>query len=314
MRSASARTRSSARGSHAIRTQIEAYTRIDDPAFLSDMWAHVQQHNDALIRSLARQSPLTPEELLFIRPVATRRVGRIPLGDFMQRVPALQRGVLGGGPRDGDRRGDAHGGAVDGGHRHPLHKRGRDDRLGGVHRGREPASRSGRAPPPRPARGPPGRPPARARPEAGGGPRGRARAVGAVCSRGRARGGLGARRARAPLGGCLARAGSGRSGSAAHRGAPGRDRRRRARQGGRRRRARRRARGDPGQARRAGNHARDRDEHRPATRGPARGIPRGLRGGRAAAGEGRDPGAAHPAGVRVAHAVWPRDRRPAREP
>jgi sugar diacid utilization regulator len=72
------------KGVHAIRTQVEAYTRIDDPAFLSDMWAHVQQHNDALIRSLARQSPLTPEELLFIRPVATRRVGRIPLGDFMQ--------------------------------------------------------------------------------------------------------------------------------------------------------------------------------------------------------------------------------------
>jgi sugar diacid utilization regulator len=72
-----------AKGIDAIRTQIPAYTRIDDPGFLSDMWAHVHQHNDALIRSLARQSPLTPEELLFIRPVATRRVGRIPLGDFM---------------------------------------------------------------------------------------------------------------------------------------------------------------------------------------------------------------------------------------
>ena len=47
------------------------------------MWDHVQLHNDALLRSLERQSPLTPEELLFIRPVATRRVGRIPLGEFM---------------------------------------------------------------------------------------------------------------------------------------------------------------------------------------------------------------------------------------
>jgi PucR C-terminal helix-turn-helix domain/GGDEF-like domain len=73
-----------AKGVDAIRTQIPSYVGLDDPAFLSDMWDHVHQHNDALIRSLARQSPLTPEELLFIRPVATRRVGRIPLGDFMR--------------------------------------------------------------------------------------------------------------------------------------------------------------------------------------------------------------------------------------
>jgi PucR C-terminal helix-turn-helix domain/GGDEF-like domain len=71
------------RGVTAICTEIAAYTRIDDPAFLADIRAHVHQHNDALLRSLARQSPLTPEELLFVRPVATRRVGRIPLGDFM---------------------------------------------------------------------------------------------------------------------------------------------------------------------------------------------------------------------------------------
>jgi PucR C-terminal helix-turn-helix domain/GGDEF-like domain len=72
------------KGIQAIRTKVNAYTRIDDPAFLADMREHVYLHNDALIRSLARQSPLTPEELLFVRPVATRRVGRIPLGDFMR--------------------------------------------------------------------------------------------------------------------------------------------------------------------------------------------------------------------------------------
>jgi PucR C-terminal helix-turn-helix domain len=71
------------RGVAAIRTEIPAYTRIDDPAFLADVREHVRQHNDALLLSLARQSPLTAEELLFVRPVATRRVGRIPLGDFM---------------------------------------------------------------------------------------------------------------------------------------------------------------------------------------------------------------------------------------
>jgi sugar diacid utilization regulator len=71
------------RGVAAIRAEIPAYTRIEDPAFLADIRDHVHQHNDALLRSLARQSPLTAEELLFVRPVATRRVGRIPLGDFM---------------------------------------------------------------------------------------------------------------------------------------------------------------------------------------------------------------------------------------
>jgi hypothetical protein len=71
------------RGVRAICTEVKAYTRIDDPAFMADMRQHVHQHNDALLRSLARMSPLTPEELMFVRPVATRRVGRIPLGDFM---------------------------------------------------------------------------------------------------------------------------------------------------------------------------------------------------------------------------------------
>jgi hypothetical protein len=72
-----------AKGIEAIRREIPAYARNDDPAFLADVWDHVKLHNDALLRSLERQSPLTPEELLFIRPVATRRVGRIPLGEFM---------------------------------------------------------------------------------------------------------------------------------------------------------------------------------------------------------------------------------------
>jgi PucR C-terminal helix-turn-helix domain/GGDEF-like domain len=72
-----------AKGIEAMRREIPAYARNDDPAFLSDVWEHVKLHNDALIASIERQRPLTPEELLFIRPVATRRVGRIPLGEFM---------------------------------------------------------------------------------------------------------------------------------------------------------------------------------------------------------------------------------------
>jgi PucR C-terminal helix-turn-helix domain/GGDEF-like domain len=72
-----------AKGIDAMRREIKSYSRIDDPAMLADIWDHVHRHNDALLRSLERQSPLTAEELLFIRPVATRRVGRIPLGEFM---------------------------------------------------------------------------------------------------------------------------------------------------------------------------------------------------------------------------------------
>jgi PucR C-terminal helix-turn-helix domain/GGDEF-like domain len=72
-----------AKGIEAMVREIPAYARNDDPAFLADVWDHVKLHNDALLRSLERQSPLTPEELLFIRPVATRRVSRIPLADFM---------------------------------------------------------------------------------------------------------------------------------------------------------------------------------------------------------------------------------------
>jgi hypothetical protein len=72
-----------ATGIAAMRREIPSYARHDDTAFLADVWDHVKLHNDALLRSLERQSPLTPEELLFIRPVATRRVGRIPLGEFM---------------------------------------------------------------------------------------------------------------------------------------------------------------------------------------------------------------------------------------
>jgi DNA-binding PucR family transcriptional regulator len=71
------------KGVAAIRTHVKAYTRLDDAAFVADMREHVYTHNEAILQSLARQSPLTPEELLFIRPVATRRVGKVPLGDFM---------------------------------------------------------------------------------------------------------------------------------------------------------------------------------------------------------------------------------------
>jgi sugar diacid utilization regulator len=45
---------------------------------------HVTVHSDALLRSLEQQRPLEREDLGFMRPTATRRVGRIPIADFMQ--------------------------------------------------------------------------------------------------------------------------------------------------------------------------------------------------------------------------------------
>ncbi len=72
------------RGVERIRTEIPAYAKIADPGFVEDVREHVTIHNEALLRSLAEQRPLERAELGFMRPTATRRVGRIPLADFMQ--------------------------------------------------------------------------------------------------------------------------------------------------------------------------------------------------------------------------------------
>jgi sugar diacid utilization regulator len=71
------------RGVERIRSEIPAYGKIRDPGFVADVREHVDLHHQALIRSLTEQRPPEREELGFIRPRATRRVGRIPLADFM---------------------------------------------------------------------------------------------------------------------------------------------------------------------------------------------------------------------------------------
>jgi sugar diacid utilization regulator len=73
-----------ARGVERIHNDIPAYARQPDAAFAEDVRAHVAVHHDALVRSLALGRPLSREELSFIRPVAGRRVGRIPLASFMR--------------------------------------------------------------------------------------------------------------------------------------------------------------------------------------------------------------------------------------
>jgi sugar diacid utilization regulator len=70
-------------GVHRIRTEIAGYAEISDPAFFADVRTHVSQEHDALIRSIELGRPLRSMEIDFVRPRAMRRVGRLPLGDFM---------------------------------------------------------------------------------------------------------------------------------------------------------------------------------------------------------------------------------------
>jgi sugar diacid utilization regulator len=70
-------------GVRRIRTEIAGYAAISDPAFIADVRLHVAQEHDALIRSIELGRPLNRQEIDFVRPRAMRRVGRLPLGDFM---------------------------------------------------------------------------------------------------------------------------------------------------------------------------------------------------------------------------------------
>jgi hypothetical protein len=70
-------------GVQQIWAEIPAYGKIRDPKFRADVRKHVDVHHDLIIRSITEGRPPDREDLGFMRPVATRRVGRIPLGDFM---------------------------------------------------------------------------------------------------------------------------------------------------------------------------------------------------------------------------------------
>jgi hypothetical protein len=71
------------RGLDQIWAEIPAYGKVHDPKFREDVRQHVDTHHDLILRSIAAGRAPDLEDLGFMRPVATRRVGRIPLGDFM---------------------------------------------------------------------------------------------------------------------------------------------------------------------------------------------------------------------------------------
>jgi hypothetical protein len=67
-----------------IQAAVPAYAAIDDPALLADVTEHVAENFDALRASLLRGSPVTEEELAFIRPHAALRARRgVPVADFL---------------------------------------------------------------------------------------------------------------------------------------------------------------------------------------------------------------------------------------
>jgi hypothetical protein len=67
-----------------IRAESAAYATIDDPTLLADVTAHVAENHDALRASLARGTPVTSEDLAFIRPHAALRARKgIPLAEFL---------------------------------------------------------------------------------------------------------------------------------------------------------------------------------------------------------------------------------------
>jgi hypothetical protein len=72
------------RGVELIFSNIPAYGRAAQPAFVADVREHVRLHHEAVVRSVAARRPLERDELGFMRPRAARRAGRIPLTDFMQ--------------------------------------------------------------------------------------------------------------------------------------------------------------------------------------------------------------------------------------
>jgi sugar diacid utilization regulator len=70
-------------GVRRIRAEIGGYAAITDPVFIADVRTHVGQEHDALISSIELGRPLSRMEIDFVRPRAMRRVGRLPLADFL---------------------------------------------------------------------------------------------------------------------------------------------------------------------------------------------------------------------------------------
>ena len=77
----------------AIEASIPAYARVEDHELTADVRAHLEGHHEAIMRSIAEGRALGHDELLFVRPHASRRVGRVPLLDFIRSLRIHQETV-----------------------------------------------------------------------------------------------------------------------------------------------------------------------------------------------------------------------------
>ena len=71
-----------AHATRAISEQIPGY-RGADPALLADIRLHVLDHYRAFLQALRNRTPVTREDLVFVRNHAARRVDRVSVADFV---------------------------------------------------------------------------------------------------------------------------------------------------------------------------------------------------------------------------------------
>jgi hypothetical protein len=72
------------RAVETIWAEIPAYGAVRDRGLAADVGQHIGEHQAVLLRSLTAEAPPTREDLLFVRRHTVRRVGRIPIADYMR--------------------------------------------------------------------------------------------------------------------------------------------------------------------------------------------------------------------------------------
>lgn len=73
-----------------ICADIPAYGAVRDPELMADVRQHVDAHHSALLESLAANRSPIPDDFLLMRQHTARRVGRIPVTDYMRAFRIFQ--------------------------------------------------------------------------------------------------------------------------------------------------------------------------------------------------------------------------------
>ena len=72
------------RSAEANFREIPSYRAIRDPAFRRDVREHIAEHHRTLVHCLTEERIPSREDLLFSRRHTVKRVGRVPIADYMQ--------------------------------------------------------------------------------------------------------------------------------------------------------------------------------------------------------------------------------------